>query len=371
MLHIIGLAFSMFMFFLLLLKKDRSPSDNILMMWVVLIAAHMLSYIGHATGFTFRYPNILGLTFPIPLLHGVFLYLYARSLVGIKTDSIRNILKHLIPAVLIVVLAIPFYVLPEDQKTFVFQNEGKGYEWFTYILILVIVVSGISYSMATILIIRNHRKKLLNLFSNIDKKMLGWLENLSIGLIIIWLAVIFFDDAVIFGIVSIFIFFMALLGINQVPVFYNYSNYEFFEPEKEVISKEKVHHTVAQNFKEDKHLTAIFERLEKLMESDKTYKDPDLTLLQLSSKLNLSPNTVSQTINSVAEKTFYQYINDFRIKEFIVIVTLPENQKFTLIALAYDCGFKSKTTFNKYFKQTTGMTPTEFLSHASKQPKSF
>lgn len=362
-LHIIGFAFSCFLVFLLLLKKNRFASDRILTMWMVVIAVHMLAYLGISSGFCFRYPHLLGLSFPLPLLHGVFLYFYTRSITGMGQGSTVGVLKHLLPAFVITVLAIPFYALPADQKLAVFQNEGEGFEWFTVILVLVIVVSGLSYSIAAILLIKKHRKNLLTLFSNTDRKMLRWLEILSIGFAVIWFAVIFFDDPVIFGIVSLFVFFIALIGINQVPVFYSYSSEPaILEGDRSLGEKPREQAANRDKTKEDAYLKGVLEKLEKLMESEKPYRDTDLTLVQLAAQLHLSPNTVSQTINSVAGKSFYQYINDFRIKEFIETARLPENQKFTLIALAYESGFKSKTTFNKYFKDTTGKTPTEFFA---------
>lgn len=331
------------------------------MIWMAFIALHMMTYIGLSSGFSFRYPNTLGLMFPLPLLHGVFLYFYTCSVTGTRSFSILNIIKHATPALVIVALAIPFYILPADQKIAVFQNDGKGFEWFIYIMLSMVVVLGISYSIISISLIRKHRKNLLKSFSNTDNKMLRWLEILSIGLGIIWVAVIFFDDSVIFGLVALFVFCIALAGINQVPVFYNHSNGIIVEANEITTSNPKVHNNGPDNSKDDKHLKMVFESLEKLMETEKIYREPDLTLAQLSSKLNHSPNIVSETINSVARKSFYQYINDFRVKEFIEIANLPKNQRFTFIALAYECGFKSKTTFYKYFKHTTGKTPTDFF----------
>ncbi|MNY28251.1 Helix-turn-helix domain protein [compost metagenome] len=61
------------------------------------------------------------------------------------------------------------------------------------------------------------------------------------------------------------------------------------------------------------------------------------------------------------KKSFYDYINELRIEEFKIIVVLPENQKFTLLSLAYDVGFNSKTSFNRNFKNITGLSPTAYL----------
>ncbi len=97
------------------------------------------------------------------------------------------------------------------------------------------------------------------------------------------------------------------------------------------------------------------------MENEKLFKNSELTLTQLSQTLNVHPNTLSQVINSVEQKNFYDYINFQRVEEFKKAMALPENQKFTLLSLAFECGFNSKTAFNRNFRKVTGVSPSEYL----------
>ena len=97
------------------------------------------------------------------------------------------------------------------------------------------------------------------------------------------------------------------------------------------------------------------------MANNKPYKNPDLTLDELATLMAVNPNQLSQVINSRTGKSFYHYINSYRIKEFLALASLPESNKFTYLGLASDCGFQSKTTFNKYFKLETGKTPSEYF----------
>ena len=81
-------------------------------------------------------------------------------------------------------------------------------------------------------------------------------------------------------------------------------------------------------------------------------------------ELDVHPNTLSQVINSVEQKNFYDFINSLRIEEFKERVAKPENQKYTLLSLALECGFNSKSAFYNAFKKFTNSTPSEF-----KKPK--
>ena len=97
------------------------------------------------------------------------------------------------------------------------------------------------------------------------------------------------------------------------------------------------------------------------MGDDALFKNEQL-ITELASLLDVHPNHLSQLINEREGKNFYNYINAIRIKEFIKLASLPENKKYTMISLAYDCGFGTKSTFNKHFKANTGKTPTEFFN---------
>jgi AraC-like DNA-binding protein len=78
-------------------------------------------------------------------------------------------------------------------------------------------------------------------------------------------------------------------------------------------------------------------------------------------RLNTQPNYLSQVINEKEGKIFYDYINTIRIEEFKRLAVLPESRKYTLLALAEQCGFNSKSSFNRYFKKVTGQSPSEFM----------
>ena len=99
------------------------------------------------------------------------------------------------------------------------------------------------------------------------------------------------------------------------------------------------------------------------METEKIYTESELSLSELANRLNTLPNYLSQVINDKEGKNFYDYINMLRIDEFKRLVSRPENRKYTLLSLSYDCGFNSKSSFNKNFKKVTGQSPSEYLNN--------
>ena len=98
-----------------------------------------------------------------------------------------------------------------------------------------------------------------------------------------------------------------------------------------------------------------------MMVHDKLYTNPELSLNELALKLNIPPNYLSQIINEKCGKTFYDYINECRVEEFKKRIILPENRQFTLMTVAYACGFNSKSSFNRYFKKITELTPSQYI----------
>jgi AraC-like DNA-binding protein len=104
----------------------------------------------------------------------------------------------------------------------------------------------------------------------------------------------------------------------------------------------------------------VLPRLTQMMEEEKVYLDADLTLKKLAKRLNVHYNHLSQIINERMGKSFNDFINSYRIGEAKVKLADPAEGKKTILEIAYDTGFYSKSVFNTAFKKFTGKTPSEF-----------
>jgi AraC-like DNA-binding protein len=371
MIYLFGLSVAFFLFVLILIKKHKRRPDYVLLIWIGVIVVHMLLFYMEYREVSYQYPHLLGVSLPIPILHGVLLYFYTIELIRKESQiTLKTTLLHLVPFFFLIILAIPFYQLSGNEKIEVYRQAGRGFEWYITIQSSTFVFFGFAYSLASIIEIRKCRRQLLDNFSNIDKKMLRWLEYLAIGLAIIWLVSAFFNDQIVFGVVVLFVLFIGFFGINQYPVFYSVTSPEPTPtninpelPPKDSPTEEAVDNTekYSKSKLRDDEASVVMTLLEKIMANQKPFTNADLTLNELATAINVSPNHLSQVINTLSGKTFYHYINTYRIGEFLKLSSLPENRKFTYQGLAQQCGFSSKTTFNKYFKLQTGKTPSEYF----------
>ena len=120
----------------------------------------------------------------------------------------------------------------------------------------------------------------------------------------------------------------------------------------------------AENCKPIKELESAQNREIKLlldfMSDERPFLDPELSIGTLSNKLGLHSHQLSRNINSHFNKNFFEFINEYRIEEFKKLAVDPKNKHFSILGLAMDAGFNSKATFNRFFKNSTGLTPSVF-----------
>lgn len=133
---------------------------------------------------------------------------------------------------------------------------------------------------------------------------------------------------------------------------------------------------ISDSLKENKNRLAKNEiellknRIDKEMIINKIYQKHDLNLAYLSELINTTPNNLSWLLNNIYDKSFYEYVNEFRINDFIRKIKDNQHKNHTLIAIAEDVGFNSKSTFNKTFKSVTNKTPSSYIKALNSQTHS-
>lgn len=112
-----------------------------------------------------------------------------------------------------------------------------------------------------------------------------------------------------------------------------------------------------------------FKQLELFMDQQQPFLNPQLSLRQLAKMIELHPNYLSQLLNEQSGQNFSEFINGYRLETFKVMAQDPKNHHLTLLGLAFESGFSSKTVFNTFFKRKMGITPSQYWKNLPSQSK--
>jgi AraC-like DNA-binding protein len=317
---------------------------------------------------------------PMPLLMGPCLWFYVRSFS--ETITWRKAWPHLIPFVF---LFFPAYfniahyaakypnerIVPREalhSPIAIIANYGKFLQSLIYIYL----------SYRTLV---SYQKSIRQLFSNITRINLDWIRLLIFGFLVLVLSAIailsimlnfhqYFTILLLTSnaLTTIYIYLATYKGLLQPTIWQVQPGVTKEKAEAEMQEAEKLDmknslpeesKTVRSGLNQGK-MDEIVSKINFLLEKEKIYQESELTLQQLADKLQTPTYLVSQAINDGTNKNFYELINGYRVDEAKKLLLDPKNRNFTILSVAFEAGFNSKTTFNTVFKKFTGQTPTDF-----------
>lgn len=370
--YLSGVIIGAFLSFVLLTKPDKTVADYLLAGWLAVSACMLLSVYLLATGQYILYPTITLLGVGMLLVQGPLLYLYVKYQTTPLLFQKKDLL-HFLHFVFGYLLFIPFYLLPFEAKVSSIRHNAAGFETENRIRIILVYISGLIYISLSCYKLLAFRKTLQHRFSNIEKINFRWLLYLILGMALIWVIVLLIhSDQLVFIAATLFVWWTGYFGVNQVNVFSkehitDFDTTNLLPPSNPGIlsadtpSPKPVQTKYARSSLEPAAMQQLHQKLMAVLEEKKPYLHPELTLPELAGMVGCTPNLLSEIINTVEQKSFYELINNLRIVTFLEQITLPDNKKYTLLTIAYNCGFNSKASFNRNFKKITGKTPREYL----------
>lgn len=361
-LYYIGIGINFFLLLILITKKGKTLADFILAAWLFFIGIHTILYVlslQPASESTIHW--IVGLSAPFILIHGPFLYLYTAASTNAFSFKKKTWLFHFWPFVVSILTLMPLYLMSAKEKMDLYNTGGAAYQNFNSILLIFIYVTGLIYIFLSFHLLRKHKKNIGNQFSYEEKINLNWLRYLIYGLLVIWIIIIVLKkNSLIYGSGVVFVTILGYLGIRQVGIFG--MNAVSLNNESQPLEAEIPKKKYANSGITVEQANEIHQQLIQLMETEKFYTEPELSLNILAAKLSVHPNYLSQVINEKEGVSFFDYINTLRVNEFKRLVQEKDQSQFTLISIAYDCGFNSKSSFYKNFKKVTGQSPTDYIN---------
>lgn len=371
--YYIGLAQSIFVAFVFLTKKNKRTADWVLSFWLLAIGFRMLVLImGIEHGEFFDAQFSVGL---IPLTFGPFLYLYTKSLMfNLKTLPIKEY-SHFIPFVLLTLL---YFIFFQDKLTFqsgylIFREDG--YIMARIIYGLIFIISVFYYGSLTLYIINRYRRVKFDSFSYFSSNnMLNWLYFLSAFFMAMYLIFSIMALYNIFTVSKIFeieyfsdlslvllTFSVSYFGIKQTYLFHP------LVEETEVKEVEPVKEKYKNSNLTEELKKGYINKILDFMKTEKPHLNPELTIQDLSKQLNITRHHLTEILNNDLGKNFFNFINEYRVKEVKKRLLDEKFDHLTIVAIAFDSGFNSKSTFNSIFKQQTEKTPSKWRDEKLKE----
>ncbi len=300
---------------------------------------------------------------PFILLIGPLLLLYIREFTKTRMFVLKDVF-HFIPFVLFFLILLPVWVLGTNTNygVFLFNNSMI----ITRIGWALVVLQYGYYWWKIIRTLHIYRFAVETEFSTIEGKTLSWLMGFLhvFGMFFLPLIATLFIalhsenylliDNIICVALSITIFVLGYYGLFQEEVFSN-----LIAIPLAVNTRAKSDETLSEKQPGAKNSEDV-KRILSYVETEKPYLDEELTLTKLAEQVGITRNQLSAIINSNLNSSFYDFINGYRVQEVKRLIADPENKNFTILALAFEAGFSSKSAFNNIFKKITGITPSVY-----------
>ncbi|MCP4976207.1 MAG: AraC family transcriptional regulator [Maribacter sp.] len=360
---------TLFIIALILGKKNKNLSDRILLVWLFIFAANLISlFVLYRATEPFNSWEQLILEFSEVSIfaHGPILWVYTLSLTIENFRLQEKHVYHLIPFCLGYLFFLT-HILSYSEVDSLARNTITILKMGSLLVYLILVIVRLN----------RHGKHVEHIFSNVEEKHLSWLTFLSWSILVIWaiagssllidrLTVIVipqYGGIIAHVAICIFIFLMGYFGLNQPSIFVGQQSHAaigVLDDKEELKRVTEEYLKYGKSGLDTKQSRQIQSDLSKLMKTDKPYLEKELTLYNLARMLGVQPNHLSQVINSMEGQNFFDYINMHRVEAAKDKILSLEFQNLTLLGIAFECGFNSKASFNRAFKKFTGQTPTEF-----------
>lgn len=370
--------FNGIVFSFLLLKKGIQNNNNankwlsfLLFLCAMYIAPYMLGYAGWYSRKVTR-EILYFIPFMQVLLIGPVIFFYTKSLLNSTFKISKKEYYHFIPALIYLVYSLIVFITDKlILDEFYFYADGRDKDMANWYQIAGII-SMVYYLIASLKFYKNYKKLVFDKVSFADSILFEWIPNFLIAFLsIVVLRVLLFllnPEWGNFGnqfwhyiAFSIVVLYVSVNGYaNAVKMsFLNDVNSEsinvYQESDEDYKTKQDNTNLEEIEFWKDKILH--------LVESEKVFKNPTLTLSDLSKLLNTNTKNISKSINSGFDMNFNDFINHYRIEAVKEKLQKEEHKTSTLLGIAFDCGFNSKATFNRAFKKSIDLSPKDYLKN--------
>lgn len=304
-----------------------------------------------------RYPALIEVDTLCLLLVAPLLYGYVMAMTRISFTLTRHHLGHLLPMLLYFLWLLPYKLLPTAELSRQYQAWVSGRQPVPWMAVVYPKLVVLGYLTATYLALVRHKRTLPRVVSNLDNRELKWLTALVFALIALSLSWIgntrgFVPSLAVALLHLGYSYWLAYHVITQ-PAIYTHLAPTF--------ALQTVELPELGRYRNSSLSTPQIERLKQTIvtytQTAKPYLFNELTLPMMAEGLRMPPAQLSQVLNEGFGENFYAFINRHRVEESKRLLSDPAKGHYSILAIAFEAGFNSKSTFNKTFRQQVGLPP--------------
>ena len=348
------------------LCKDRSITVFFLVAFFVDVAIYSLDtlliwnqYLRAHLAWDIRY--LLGLSDAAQVFQGPLIYLYTRSRVTRAQPSEFYRLPHLYFALALSLIGLLSYLLMSTKNCntvdAIFSQAPENWQAYAYILQLFRHAFTLVYGGLTVHLLMKYRQAILDSESDPtldDSKyqmiLVGgflaiWVIRLSSNLFAAGMAENFAD---LLGIVSNYVGFVLLVSLFVLGLQESRTKIDNLQP--------------AESLKavDDQRLKCYLDKIKQVIEDQKIHLETNINVERFSTAAGVPPRTLSAVLNKCLGENFFDFINKHRIEAAKKILEDPAYKNKQIIEVQLECGFNSKSAFNRFFKKFEGSSPSEY-----------
>ncbi|WP_421889247.1 helix-turn-helix domain-containing protein [Marinoscillum sp.] len=365
-----GIVLSALLLAVTLSKKNKQAPDKLLILYLG-FATFWQAYFYLETLSFLQNSLFMLLGKGLYLLNAPLFFAYIYVLTTSKKLSPKLITILFTPFIAYIIHFLYFYLVVFDEASLSIQNgllyiDGNlALSWMFFVILFLLIEPA--FLIWFYFLLKKYRQKLLETESDLRRIQFRWLYLLFflcliISIILVPASILSIDGGwfstdllpiMIQGATVLFFFIVGYYGFRQTTVFVNpasdsategYSKTDPYQRSGLSAAQAEIYHT----------------QLLTMMEERKPHLNGALKAGELAQSLNISVNHLSQVLNKIQGQNFFDFVNGYRVKEVISKMENPKNHHLTLLAMALDSGFNSKTSFNTVFKEVTHQTPSDF-----------
>lgn len=362
---IVGLFLGLTLGIFLLFNNSAKNKANIYLGILVLLS---ITYFAQAFFYRFdileMFPHTIGIQRLVNFSIGPLTYLYVRACIqkGFKMHPILWL--HFLPFAIDVLISLPFYLQsgPEKVDAFLRMVQNGTYQTGFYTHVIV-AIHSISYFILSARLIFQYREHLNNETASVDSTFHSWvlvfisIHALPVVLIMISVFSSYGEQTLMLMLLGFFTFSVAVyIAVMVKPELFHAFPHQMLLPNSTEEKKQRYENSNLQEDRKERFL----KKLLNYFETEKPYLSSELTLAELSEQIQIPSHYLSQVINEKMNCTFLDFVNGYRVRAAKRMLREDDNKQFTIISIAYDAGFNSKSTFYSAFKKHAGTTPSNY-----------